>query len=119
MDSLETLKNAKAFLLQAVECLLKDGKFDESVVVIRALQPIHNLIGEVASGEIMGLTLKERQLIHGGLLIDAIKALRNRKTIDNVITVGLKEAKDIVEAYRDTLVEVRDADGNRTEYQNR
>lgn len=91
LNTLETMrKNASALILA--------GEISTAMAMLDSIKDTMTNLGLAESDlgvpTVDGLTEDERQMAGRGMLIDAIKAVRSRTG------VGLKEAKDVVEAFR-------------------
>lgn len=119
---LHYLKTTKESLHDALSSLTMNKAYDAAHTLLDAIKLVDQVIeSQRESGLYMGLTKTERDLIQGNQWIDAIKSVRARtKTPACPQGISLKEAKDMVVAYRDTLAVVStDQYGNASSYEER
>lgn len=83
----------KEALREATRTAILEGDLDDATTLLGMLKGF-----EVSFVDNNALTPREEELVRGGLKIEAIKMIRGR-----LVGLGLKEAKDIVEAQMDRL----------------
>lgn len=94
-----SLNTAKQFLEQAIQAMLANGKYAHARDTIDVLERVDKILNDksiqyTASNVDVRFTTNEVELIKAGQKISAIKEVRTRTSM------GLKEAKDLVESFR-------------------
>lgn len=103
---MDMTKRTEALLNEIVAVQAELTRFELCAKAARArLQELHNAFDESLREPLSVLNEEEKDMVRRGAYLTAVKHLRERSLVRNAeggmtITLGLKEAKDIVDEYR-------------------